>query len=203
MRRIMLSLNRMDDTLHHGLDAILARSTCWTSPGPQTIPVSASDAGGVIQQTPAYLPPLIQPSSQSVSSASFSSRMVLSGNQQPPRPGPHPSTPAIGAVACASADPQIPPEHQKTVKLGDEYFTFDSRQVPDPPMRHFSQSIPELFVNWESSSILKIGTRGIPLKHWPSIYQKRTGVKLHAWDLIKREWVNWRVRTKAGSMIRV
>ncbi|KAI0691160.1 hypothetical protein C8T65DRAFT_545039, partial [Cerioporus squamosus] len=80
-----------------------------------------------------------------------------------------------------------------------EKLTFDVRQIPDPPRRHFSQNISELFYEWDNGGLLKIAGRPIPLKYWPDLYQKRsqkrTGGKPEieaGWELLKVEYGKWR-----------
>lgn len=80
-----------------------------------------------------------------------------------------------------------------------EPFSFDPSTVPKPPMQHFSQDIPRLFLEWHKSDLLKINGQGIALKHWSSIY-KSPGIKKHgkedvqtAWSEIRMEWLNWKV----------
>lgn len=92
----------------------------------------------------------------------------------------------------------------RTVYLGSEKLTFDMRDLKPPPVCHYSKDIPRLFVEWETSQLLVINGRGIPLKHWPVIYQRRVcrdggdeGVRglvgNRTWESIKVMWGNWKV----------
>ncbi|OBZ72744.1 hypothetical protein A0H81_06902 [Grifola frondosa] len=123
--------------------------------------------------------------------STISIRSDTVGNTQPDRfvSGP---TPSLDLAVSAGSQRTIPTEHLRTVLLDDEPLTFDKRQVPDPPLRHFSDSLSELFSEWEKGTILKVSGTLIPLKSWPVIYQRRIGVKCQAWELLKVTWGNWK-----------
>ncbi|KAG1814829.1 hypothetical protein EV424DRAFT_1541317 [Suillus variegatus] len=45
---------------------------------------------------------------------------------------------------------------------------------------------------WESSNLLCVGGRGIPVKYWGEFYKRGKGVKNTAWDALRVEWGNWK-----------
>lgn len=81
-----------------------------------------------------------------------------------------------------------------TVNLSDGPFTFDKTKVERPPAQRFSKDIEGLFRNWKSSNLLKIGERGIPVRDWDKIYKKKVGIYQKAWDVVRVQWGNWKVR---------
>jgi hypothetical protein len=90
----------------------------------------------------------------------------------------------------------IDPSNLRMVLLDGEEFSFDSAQVPNPPNIHFSNDIPRLFKEWESSTLLRVNGRGIAIKDWPMFYQRRKQSRSHksgAWDKIRTAWGNWKV----------
>ncbi|RDX50897.1 hypothetical protein OH76DRAFT_1555394 [Lentinus brumalis] len=118
-----------------------------------------------------------------------------------------PTESSISASAPHAAGPVVPiidaemaaPEKQISVLLGDERLTCYASQIPDPPRRHYSQDIPELFHEWEHGGLLKIQGRAIPLKYWPDVYQKRSPRRKgkrekdgDVWELMKGEYGKWR-----------
>ncbi|KAJ7810154.1 hypothetical protein B0H14DRAFT_2524424 [Mycena olivaceomarginata] len=81
------------------------------------------------------------------------------------------------------------------VLLDGEEFSFDSTQVPNPPNIHFSNDIPRLVKEWESSTLLRVNGCGIAIKDWPMFYQRRKQSRSHksgAWDKIRTAWGNWK-----------
>ncbi|GJE89176.1 hypothetical protein PsYK624_052710 [Phanerochaete sordida] len=100
--------------------------------------------------------------------------------------------PPVAAIALAAAP--VPKTYALTLTINDETVTFDARLVPDPPLRHFSKQLDELFVHWYSSTLLMICGRGIPVRHWATVYKtlKRMKLRPKAWDAIKVEWGNWK-----------
>ncbi|TFY58918.1 hypothetical protein EVJ58_g6115 [Rhodofomes roseus] len=92
-------------------------------------------------------------------------------------------------------DPQSStPSHQRIrISLDDQDIHIDKTHLPDPPAIHFSDDIPALFEQWNTSQLLKIDGHGIPIKHWDKVYKKRNGlVETDAWKAIKVEWGNWK-----------
>lgn len=87
----------------------------------------------------------------------------------------------------------INPERLAIVKLGDEKFSVDRSQIPDPPAKHFSNDLAGLFEQWHCSNSLVVNGRGIPIKYWPEFYQAKKGFKSGAWKAIRVEWGNWKV----------
>lgn len=77
--------------------------------------------------------------------------------------------------------------------LDGEKFEYDKALVPEPPTIHLSQDIDRLCKEWESSNLLCVGGRGIPVKHWGEFYKRGKGVKNTAWDALRVEWGNWKV----------
>ncbi|KAH7907201.1 hypothetical protein BJ138DRAFT_987513, partial [Hygrophoropsis aurantiaca] len=61
-----------------------------------------------------------------------------------------------------------------------------------PPRLHFSQDISGLFSEWESSDLLVVNGRKIPVKYWGQFYKKTKGAKVTAWSTIRNEWGNWK-----------
>lgn len=108
-------------------------------------------------------------------------------------PEPDPSHISPHRPAGRSTNPNC--HHLLTLDIDDERFSYDALRVPDPPMQHFSKNVESLFEHWNISNILRIGSQGIPIKHWRTVYKdlKRVGVKPRAWDAIKVEWGNWKV----------
>ncbi|KAG2745160.1 hypothetical protein P692DRAFT_20837017 [Suillus brevipes Sb2] len=76
--------------------------------------------------------------------------------------------------------------------LDGEKFEYDKALVPEPPTIHLSQDIDQLCKEWESSNLLCVGGRGIPVKHWGEFYKRGKGVKNTAWDALRVEWGNWK-----------
>ncbi|KAG1886885.1 uncharacterized protein F5891DRAFT_1200534 [Suillus fuscotomentosus] len=76
--------------------------------------------------------------------------------------------------------------------LDGERFEYDKTQVPEPPMIHLSRDIDRLCKEWESSNLLCVGGRGIPVKYWGEFYKRGKGVKNTAWDALRVEWGNWK-----------
>ncbi|KAF9241065.1 hypothetical protein BU15DRAFT_73548 [Melanogaster broomeanus] len=74
----------------------------------------------------------------------------------------------------------------------DTEFVFDISHVPDPPAINFSNDIDRLFHEWESSMLLIVNGRGIPVKHWGQFYKKVVGAKEAAWDALKSKWGKWK-----------
>ncbi|KAG1865940.1 hypothetical protein F4604DRAFT_2025286 [Suillus subluteus] len=76
--------------------------------------------------------------------------------------------------------------------LNGERFEYDKTQVPEPPTIHLSRDIDRLCKEWESSNLLCVGGRGIPVKYWGEFYKRGKGVKNTAWDALRVEWGNWK-----------
>ncbi|KIP01155.1 hypothetical protein PHLGIDRAFT_42940, partial [Phlebiopsis gigantea 11061_1 CR5-6] len=53
--------------------------------------------------------------------------------------------------------------------------------------------------HWNSSMILSVDGRGIPVKYWPDVYKSlgRMKIKPKAWEAIKVEWGNWKLIVEA------
>ena len=122
-------------------------------------------------------------------------------NTQPERvpvaaPGPRPTLqvqPAInlskpGPPPCGSPSTTspIPREYRLVLTIDSQRLTYDARHVPDPPIQHFSKNINLLFDHWTSSRILSI--------------VGRMGLKRKAWEAIKVEWCNWKVKSCASRV---
>ncbi|KAI0708334.1 hypothetical protein C8Q76DRAFT_744156 [Earliella scabrosa] len=69
---------------------------------------------------------------------------------------------------------------------------FDKTQVPNVPMINYSDDLPRLFREWHKSNTLVVNGRGIPVKDWERFYKKRSGIKEHAWELVRVKWGNWK-----------
>lgn len=92
----------------------------------------------------------------------------------------------------------IPAEKLEILRLPDgTEIPYDKTVlVCDPPGKHFSRArIPELFEHWESSNLVTLNGRGIPVKYWNILYGARKLGKPGQWEVLKREWNNWKVRT--------
>lgn len=113
-------------------------------------------------------------------------------------PIPHDARPPSVIMAHNTSSPpssvsNIPKEYR--LKVPQLALTCDARRVPDPPVQHFSKNIDHLFEHWNSSMILSVDGRGIPVKYWPDVYKSlgRMKIKPKAWEAIKVEWGNWKV----------
>ena len=95
----------------------------------------------------------------------------------------------------------IPDENLGTARLGDEAFQFDKTKVPDPPTIHLSKDIDRLCREWEDSTLLVVNGHGIPVKYWPEFYKKGKGAKTSAWQALRVEWGNWKVRCHDPSAL--
>ncbi|KAJ7825672.1 hypothetical protein B0H14DRAFT_3874404 [Mycena olivaceomarginata] len=106
-----------------------------------------------------------------------------------------PNTADMRAPGTTVPIEDIDPSNLRIVLLDGEEFSFDSTQVPNPPNIHFSNDIPRLFKEWESSTLLRVNGRGIAIKDWPMFYQRRKQSRSHksgAWDKIRTAWGNWK-----------
>lgn len=101
--------------------------------------------------------------------------------------------PTVSLAAPHSKSHALPRHKLGIAMLDGEQFTYDKTKVPEPPTIHFSQHINRLFDEWESSNLLCVGGRGIPIKHWGEFYKRTKGIKSTAWDALRVEWGNWKV----------
>ncbi|KAG1879739.1 hypothetical protein F4604DRAFT_1679332 [Suillus subluteus] len=102
---------------------------------------------------------------------------------------------AFGMAADFSCVPSLPKRRQTQMPvqhdelgialLNGERFEYDKTQVPEPPTIHLSQDIDQLCKEWESSNLLCVGGRGIPVKYWGEFYKRGKGVKNTAWDALR------------------
>ncbi|KAG2082480.1 uncharacterized protein F5147DRAFT_660488 [Suillus discolor] len=91
-----------------------------------------------------------------------------------------------------STSPSVPPE-TAAVLIPPRYFAYDKSQLRGPPLIHFSRDIERLCCEWESSDLLTVNGRGIPIKYWGEFFKKsKTRSENSAWDSIKVEWGNWK-----------
>lgn len=118
----------------------------------------------------------------------------------PSSPTPTPFTSASTTSATSHSQvhgtsDSIPPENVGIACLDDSGtdFVFDISRVPDPPAINFSDDIDRLFREWQSSTLLAVNGRGIPVKHWGQFYKKAVGAKEAAWDALKSKWGKWKV----------
>lgn len=109
------------------------------------------------------------------------------------------SCPSDQTVTLVAAE--INPKNLAIIKLGDEEFACDRTQISDPPAKHFSNNISELFQQWHQSEYLVVNGRGIPIKYWPEFYQAKKGFKSGAWKAIRVEWGNWKVSIHFTSSV--
>ncbi|KAG2146596.1 uncharacterized protein EDB93DRAFT_1104353 [Suillus bovinus] len=83
-------------------------------------------------------------------------------------------------------------------------FEYDKTRVPEPPTIHLSKDIDRLCKEWESSNLLCVGGRGIPVKYWGEFYKRAKGAKTTAWDALRAEWGNWKfIARGAASVIQI
>lgn len=177
MRRIMMRLDHMDQTMHGKLDHVL--SQCVASPG-----VPAVAGAGHSSYTGTHPP----------------ERAPDSSENSPMTPGMSSDTSSsllLTRTNLLSPAPTIPDQHRVVIQLGTEKLTVDRRAVPDPPVQHFSSQISNLFREWEIGTLLRLNGQPIPLKYWGAVYQDYVGIKRGAWGAIKVEFTNWKVRTIA------
>ena len=80
------------------------------------------------------------------------------------------------------------------LELDGKTLRFDKARVPNPPKVTFAHDVSRLLREWHSSDLLRVDGHGIPIKHWECLYTKRVGIKEHAWDSIRVQWGNWKVR---------
>lgn len=104
------------------------------------------------------------------------------------------------AVTTRQLGESIPDEHLSTAFLGGEAFPFDKTKLPDPPTIHLSKDIDRLCREWEASTLLVVNGRSIPVKYWPEFYKKGKGAKASAWQALRVEWGNWKVRHHSPSV---
>jgi len=120
--------------------------------------------------------------------------------------------PASGLVSCTesrlstAAAPvsreDIPAAHLAIAHLGDEDFAYDKSKLRGPPLIHLSKDIERLCHEWESSDILIVNGRGIPVKYWGEFFKKsKTRGENSAWDLMKVEWGNWKVSNRRWNSL--
>jgi hypothetical protein len=89
---------------------------------------------------------------------------------------------------------KIPAANLAIARLGDEDFAYDKSKLQVPPLIHLSKDIQQLCQEWESSKLLVVNGRGIPVKFWGEFFKKsKTRMEFSAWDSIKVEWGNWKV----------
>ena len=101
---------------------------------------------------------------------------------------------AMPVQSSQSISPPSRPSGMIRITLDGEDIYFDRADLPGPPAVHYSTNLPGLFRDWHDSSLLTVGNRGIPIKHWDKLYNKRKGVtRTNAWTAIKMEWMNWKV----------
>ncbi|KAI0710242.1 hypothetical protein C8Q76DRAFT_798977 [Earliella scabrosa] len=156
---------------------------------------------------PISTPPVANMSAWSESTSS-PSHHALAGNPsdiEPPSQSLLPSSsraavplyqPGSQHHASAIPDSCIPAEHLRYFELDGETFAFDKSQVPNPPGIAFSDDLSRLFQEWHRSSLLVVNGRGIPLKHWPWFYKRKTGIKPEVWKVIRMKWNNWKFIVK-------
>lgn len=100
----------------------------------------------------------------------------------------------LGPIVAREA---IDPENLVVLDLGGgEELAFDKTTVRDPPGMIFSNDIPRLFREWNTShpsNALLINGRGVPVRCWPDIYKDKEGIKKGAWERIKAVWCHWKV----------
>ncbi|KAF7791346.1 hypothetical protein EIP86_002360 [Pleurotus ostreatoroseus] len=68
-------------------------------------------------------------------------------------------------------------------------------EIQDPPARHFSQRLSDLFNEWEASHLVRLNGQGVPVKYWAYLYNTRKSklAKTGQWRVISNEWRNWKM----------
>lgn len=81
------------------------------------------------------------------------------------------------------------------LRLKDRTITFNPRTVPSPPvgLSYSRSEISKLFHDWYNSSHIVVGSHGIPICYWDSLYKKRVGIKGNVWTRFRSTWHNWKV----------
>ncbi|KAG1816032.1 uncharacterized protein BJ212DRAFT_1299881 [Suillus subaureus] len=101
---------------------------------------------------------------------------VIPHQAQPMGPAAHTTTAVLLLSSQQVSSPHldfhaIPQQFIPSAKLGiallgDEQFKYDKTWVPELPTIHLSKDIDRLCEEWESSNLLCVGGRGIPVKYW-------------------------------------
>lgn len=108
-------------------------------------------------------------------------------------PAAAPTAPLLDTAAHTVPREEIPAANLGIARLGNEDFAYDKSQLRGPPLIHFSRDIEQLCREWESSDLLVVNGRGIPIKYWGEFFKKsKTRGRNSAWDSIKVEWGNWK-----------
>ncbi|KAG1823639.1 uncharacterized protein BJ212DRAFT_1296217 [Suillus subaureus] len=131
---------------------------------------------------------------------------IVPHQAQPMGPAAHTTTTVLPLSSQQVSSPHldfhaIPQQFIPSAKLGiallgDERFEYDKTWVPEPLTIHLSKDIDRLCKEWESSNLLCVGGRGIPVKYWGEFYKRAKGVKTTAWDALRVEWGNWKFIAK-------
>ena len=129
-----------------------------------------------------------QPSLQSIPSGSNRS----TSNLTTPHPPVNPSS-SLVSIVPATTD-SVDTSAMVNIHLASGPFSFHKSKAQPPPAQHFSKDIPSLFREWECSTLLQIDGRGIPVRDWDKVYKKRVGLFPRAWQAIRVQWGNWKVR---------
>jgi hypothetical protein len=124
----------------------------------------------------------------------------LTTTSRPPlqyKPGPS-QAPSAKSLSLSTTETlpreKIPAANLAIARLGDEDFAYDKSKLQGPPLIHLSKDIQQLCQEWESSKLLVVNGRGIPVKFWGEFFKKsKTRMEFSAWDSIKVEWGNWKV----------
>lgn len=106
---------------------------------------------------------------------------------------------SVGVKSVGVPSEAIAPDNLRILVLpnGREIPYDKSIPLRDPPGKHFSQRLPELFKEWHESDLVRLNGHGIPVKHWDLVYKVRTlGISESGqWAAIRKEWGNWKVHT--------
>ncbi|KLO16412.1 hypothetical protein SCHPADRAFT_937893 [Schizopora paradoxa] len=81
---------------------------------------------------------------------------------------------------------------KRVLHIDGEDFHYEIADLPVVPAIHFSGRLEDLFVQWESSNLLKVRGRIIPMKYWAELYKGATlSPNFESWRARKSEWGSW------------
>ncbi|KAI0735527.1 hypothetical protein C8Q76DRAFT_792075 [Earliella scabrosa] len=210
LQRVERRIVSLDHTIR-GLESHLSTLRSISLGNPPRVSPSSTAPGVRIQGQSETIPEIPQlPQSHIASSTAFESLAPSSSDSSAGQPSGAPSYPAQTVTSIpippalnrlpdrSAITPQhaIPTEHLRFFELNGETFAFDKSQVPNPPGIAFSDDLSRLFREWHHSDLLVVNGRGIPIKHWPWFYKRKTDIKPEVWKVIRMKWGNWKFLVK-------